>query len=574
MIAVTVTLILMSLVVQIFQFVSNGVFAARANMELSDQLRNAKHRLILDLRGTTALTVPPAKSGAGGGYFEYAEGPVVSGEGPDLGFRPGGTFGGTATAPQFYTEYGDRDDMLMFTTMSLDQPFVGSRTTALGGSSRFAEVAWFTRVVQEYANANERYLTLRRRFWMVNRAYAGANPTTVDVSAYQQGGAGSPVAAPPVGGITTTLGQRSQGQLVGNTMESLIERENRMFHNARIPPFTLISDTRGVITPTAPFQFTSWTLPISAETYSLPFETTGSGGSNTPQTPGGGAFGEAREENQAAANSRVNREHADIILNNVIAFDVKAWDPGAPVFRVTGDSGVVGVVLPGDAGYLAALGRFITSPGTGDNAPVAFGAYADLNYFGYRCIITGTPTVTGTNSPVNKYNEALDTYRSSLATSSPYANRFPRPQFAGPGNPLSRLMPLLTNTGTAPNNFLSWTRYATYCTWSDAYESDGLDSNIQTNTNYYPYIRDNGSTRFQTIDEGTNGFDDVCELGVGVTETATNPARNGLVDEVIERDAPPPYEVPLRGLKITIRVMEPDSKQVREATVVHEFLPL
>ncbi len=35
----------------------------------------------------------------------------------------------------------------------------------------------------------------------------------------------------------------------------------------------------------------------------------------------------------------------------------------------------------------------------------------------------------------------------------------------------------------------------------------------------------------------------------------------------------PPYPVPLRGIQIKIRCFEPDSKQIREITIEHDFLP-
>ena len=36
---------------------------------------------------------------------------------------------------------------------------------------------------------------------------------------------------------------------------------------------------------------------------------------------------------------------------------------------------------------------------------------------------------------------------------------------------------------------------------------------------------------------------------------------------------PPPYPYPLRGIQVKIRAFEPDSKQIREVTVVQDFLP-
>jgi hypothetical protein len=40
-----------------------------------------------------------------------------------------------------------------------------------------------------------------------------------------------------------------------------------------------------------------------------------------------------------------------------------------------------------------------------------------------------------------------------------------------------------------------------------------------------------------------------------------------------ERETMPPYPVPLRGIQVKIRTFEPDSRQIREVTVVQDFLP-
>ena len=47
----------------------------------------------------------------------------------------------------------------------------------------------------------------------------------------------------------------------------------------------------------------------------------------------------------------------------------------------------------------------------------------------------------------------------------------------------------------------------------------------------------------------------------------------GAVDGPNEPRLPPPYPAPLRGIQIKIRTFEPDSRQVREMTVVQDFLP-
>ena len=84
-----------------------------------------------------------------------------------------------------------------------------------------------------------------------------------------------------------------------------------------------------------------------------------------------------------------------------------------------------------------------------------------------------------------------------------------------------------------------------YDTWSYSYERDGInqDGNAMT-------------------DEGTDGLD-----------SALPNTQVGAVDEVEERETSPPYPVPLRGIQVRVRVIEPDTRQVRQATITQDFLP-
>jgi hypothetical protein len=81
----------------------------------------------------------------------------------------------------------------------------------------------------------------------------------------------------------------------------------------------------------------------------------------------------------------------------------------------------------------------------------------------------------------------------------------------------------------------------TYDTWSSHYETDGIDQNGDGDT-----------------DEGTNGFDDDAD---------------DIIDESDESETSAPYPVALRGLEIRIRCYEPSSRQVRQVTVRHTFVP-
>jgi prepilin-type N-terminal cleavage/methylation domain-containing protein len=107
--------------------------------------------------------------------------------------------------------------------------------------------------------------------------------------------------------------------------------------------------------------------------------------------------------------------------------------------------------------------------------------------------------------------------------------------FSGPPHPKSKLNRI--------------TPYATYDTWSVQYEADGLNQDLDAFT-----------------DEGTNGLDNP-------DPTLPPNLQNPAVDDVSERETSPPYPFPLRGIQITVRVLDPDSRQVRQITVVNDFTP-
>jgi len=81
----------------------------------------------------------------------------------------------------------------------------------------------------------------------------------------------------------------------------------------------------------------------------------------------------------------------------------------------------------------------------------------------------------------------------------------------------------------------------TYDTWSSNYEANGRDEDGDT-----------------LVDESLNGLDD---------------DGNGVIDDAGERETAPPYGFPLRGIEVRIRCYEPTSRQVRQITVRHTFVP-
>jgi hypothetical protein len=155
----------------------------------------------------------------------------------------------------------------------------------------------------------------------------------------------------------------------------------------------------------------------------------------------------------------------DVILTNVLSFDVRAWDPNAPVLLANNTA-----ITPGDKAY---ADTSVTAN------QLSNGCYVDLGF----------------NAYLPAARQATSWFSSSGSLSLP-----------------------------------------TYDTWSWHYEADG---------------------------PGVNGIDD----------TAAGQPGHGIVDDPTEMVAPPPYPVPLRGIQVKIRVYEPDSRQVREVTLVQDFLP-
>jgi len=91
-----------------------------------------------------------------------------------------------------------------------------------------------------------------------------------------------------------------------------------------------------------------------------------------------------------------------------------------------------------------------------------------------------------------------------------------------------------------------------YDTWSTHYEADGIDQDGVGNA-----------------DQGTNGADDLVPARLTVPLIPAD----GVIDDVDEWETKPPYPYPLRGIEVRIRCYEPSSRQVRQVTVRHTFVP-
>ena len=411
LVATTMTLIIMGVVAQLFGMMGQGLTGSRNVLDLDARLRGAAHTLRTDLAGLTVETLPPVAPEKDSGYLEIIEGPVSDLSAP---------LSGNVT-----TLTADWDDVLMFTTRSFGEPFIGRGDTAVFGTttlrSQYAEVAWFCRQApasQQLVPGTTLY-TLHRRQLLVlpyvglGTFVFGGNNVAATVATFQADNDLS------VHALTT-------GLVEPNSLADLTKRENRFLHNPG-----------GTVTGGA-----------------YPFDL-------------GGQFNTTTGEfNGHVTGSTGTRIGEDVVLTNVIAFDVRVFDPQSPLGGgVTGD-----YVDLGSAG--------------GVNPVVSIGSTFPPT----------TGTVFGTNG-----------VRVSNATNNRVLSR------------------------------------PTYDTGSSHYEANGLD--------------EDGDGAF---DEGTNGLDD---------------NGDGVIDDLAERETSPPYPVPLRGLEVRIRCYEPSSRQVRQVTIRHTFVP-
>ena len=460
LVATTCTLILMGAIAQVFGAFGTAVSDSRSMIELDAQLRSVAWRLRNDLSGATARTLPPLEVEAGEGYFEVIEGPRSD---ADSGIDR------SPLAP------ADIDDVLLFTTRNTETPYLGKYdygTATKTTESQLAEVAWFLRPTEVPTGTSPpvtTYTLFRRQNLVIG--YVGFKPF------YDRDDGSKGANQVPWSDYNSWAKffdqfdlsvqyQSPLGSLVPNSLADLTRREARFMHNVN-----------GTIdATTGSFRFPDGTVNPTFQWQQTP-------------APDGLIF------DRTKSSTRVGE---DVILTNVIGFDVRVFDPGAPVgVPAGGDTAVV----PGDGGFAAAT-------------VAANGAYVDLGW--------------------NRGPYGV------VATSGQ------RPRFAGLGELMSGLRP--ANAAGV----------RVWDTWSTHYESNGFDD-------------DNDGV----ADEGADGLDN--DSDGKVDESPYDVDGDGLFtgagDDPGELETLPPYRFPLRGIEIRLRCYEPSSRQVRQVTIRHSFVP-
>ena len=257
-----------------------------------------------------------------------------------------------------------------------------------------------------------------------------------------------------------------------------------------------------------------------------------------------------------------DRRGEDVMLTDSLAFDVRVYDPGAPLFA---ELATESVIDPTDAGWTAAYISVdnMRSDGTGEiglnngstNVKTPFvgqGAYVDLGY-GFDGRNTTQPALRPPKFGASFRETAI------------------RPWFFAPERELQLALSTsptapIANPGSLADVYRNQLArgYAVYDTWSFHYENNGLNEDNDYDANNNPMI-----------DEGTNGLDERDPRGGGAVDRVDHVndiAING-PDDIGERETIPPFDKPLRAVQVLLRIYETDSRQIRQATVNQSFVP-
>ena len=307
LVATTMTLCIMGVVVQLFGMVGNGVSASRASLRMSSELRSVAHALRTDLNGSTVETVPPVKVAADSGYLEIIEGLSTD-------------FYDSNDVLKTQSLDGDTDDILMFTTQSPGKPFVGKFGDSLI-ESQYAEVMWFCQEASRQPVAGPTLYNLHRRQLLV-MDYVG-DGTSSDFWGRHSNSITTPL---PAAYNTYDLSMRREPTLdrtFPNGLADLTKRENRFLHSLNFDGKVL-----------------------------------------NDRFPYGNVLA---NKSTASFDGPSGRLGEDIVLSNVLAFDVRVFDPDAEVLENTGASVAV---VPGDPGYA----------NSAPFSPRIKGAYVDLGH--------------------------------------------------------------------------------------------------------------------------------------------------------------------------------------------------
>ena len=522
LIALTMTLVVLGAMAQAFSFASKEIANGRAILEMSNKLRNAQQLLRTDLAGVT-VEIRPHTENIPQGYFEYIDGPASD-----------RSAAGTTDA-----YLGDVDDIVAFTARNLEGNFRGRVNMVDPGSpddpttdfreiiqASFAEIVWFAEPVDVNndgvllnAAGNINYadtLTLYRRVLLIRPNLNGA--------------------VSPSGGTYLPF---FTGEEASDPQAE--KRVARFFINNDISARWIDSNgdgSRDQIVANSLEDLARRENRFSRDSLTFPhvFDVTAAA---TFKAGLAQIVDNSGNRSDASGDLAAGYTGDDILLTDVAAFDVKAYSPTSFVNQVDLDgNGPETFLTSSDVGFVnpavMALPPGTTATQNGDF--VDLGSVIDTTNFdadgdGNFDLRTAISTVGSLNNVLSFVDYQYDPGAVNFWTLPTSRSR------------LAYLNPL----GGMD---------VAYCTWSPHYETDGINQDAAAET---------AAGGRLIVDQGTDGFD--------LDPDGTGPLLpvNG-VDDDSEKETAPPYPYPIRGLEVKFRMIEKNSRQVRQSTVVQNFL--
>lgn len=601
LIATAVTLLLMVGLAQIFKVLGDGITKGRAGLELNNRLRGVIHRVRTDIDNLTVTPRPPIEVGTGQGYLKYYDGPGV-----DASF---------VTNP-LLNRFGDLDDVLLGTIKAEGSWFTGKvpkfildktmpSNADLNGnlipddyenlvtiSSQFAELAVFVEPLPTQAqySATTQSNPTRDPIRLAADPTGGFEDTFVGTSGFpdafrlhyrlllirpdlnlgsnvlpwlddvdpkrrlmiagpEQIGPEFQVQPPPTGAYIIP---DTAGPDVVNLPSPLCDMwrihqfcdlsVRRVYNSADGLPgahdYIAANSLEDLAIPKNRFAHVE--IPINASYTSLPVLALGPPLSfqSTPL----GAFGALQGLPAGVAYPNYfaggflhpafallgSRSGEDILATDVLAFDIKVFDAAAPLILTSNV-----VLKPGDPGF---VDPGLKSLSNVSPPPVAFGEFVDVCW-GSSEKLGALPV------PVNV----------------PFQRRFVESLMSGVVIDAAGTRSLSTSfvkSGLYLSDSTGLRIYQpSYDTYTDAYEKDGkLQGTI---TGSAGVVQFNGTSLM--ADQGTDGYDN---------ETP----KDGVADDVDERETSAPFTSDLRGIQIMVRLEDKGTKQFKQMSTIKEFV--
>jgi type II secretory pathway pseudopilin PulG len=309
LVAATLSLVVMAAVAGLFGLFGRAIKQSESTMNVGGLMRSAAWQLRQDLAGATCQPTPWLAPETSAGYFELIEGPARD-----------STYAVNGQNQPTNNLTADTDDLLLFTTQSLTGAFVG-RFNGQTIESSYAEIAWFCRPAATQPVAGSTLYDLHRRQLLI-LGYLGRSSLVNNALPLSTDRAACDISL-----RSDTIADQGQ-VLLPNSLGDLTKREHRFMRGGYA--FLLES---GVSRSVAAQKFP----------YAFPVDT-------------------AQHAVSEASLTGTKRASEDVVLTNVIGFDVRVFDPQA---TLSADGRV-----PGDPGYVV--------PPAGSSV----GAYVDLGWGG------------------------------------------------------------------------------------------------------------------------------------------------------------------------------------------------